>query len=82
MNLREFRKKSNLTQIQLANECGCERSTIGKIETGAINPSVKLAKKIAKVLNFDWTLLYEEEDHEENNASHDGRGTGSTGADD
>lgn len=62
MDLKNIRKNANLTQMQLANECGCERSTIGKIEAGAINPSVRLAKKIAKVLNFDWTLFYRDEE--------------------
>ena len=60
MNLKKIRKGANLTQKQLAIKCDCERSTIGKIETGTINPSVRLAKKSAKGLNFDWTLFYEE----------------------
>lgn len=62
MNLKEIRKNANYTQLNLANECGCERSTIGKIEAGSICPSVRLAKKIARVLNFDWTLFYQDED--------------------
>ena len=62
MNLKDIRKSANSTQLDLASECGCERSTIGKIEAGAINPSVRLAKKIAKVLNFDWTLFYKDEE--------------------
>lgn len=78
MNLKKIRENANLTQMNLASLCGCERSTIGKIETGAINPSVRLAKKIAKVLNFDWTLFYEEERNEEDNTGNDGRGSGNT----
>lgn len=65
MNLKKIRKGANLTQKQLAIKCGCERSTIGKIEAGAINPSVRLAKKIAKVLNFDWTLFYKDEEEKD-----------------
>lgn len=60
MNLKEIRKGANLTQVKLADACDCERSIIGKIENGSATPSVRLAKKIAKVLNFDWTLFYEE----------------------
>lgn len=78
MNLKDIRKKQNLTQLNLADACGCKRSTIGKIETGVIKPSVKLAKRIACVLNFDWTLFYEEERNEEDNTGNDGRGPGNT----
>ena len=61
--------------------CGCERSFIGKIENRAATPSVRLAKKIAKVLSFDWTLFYEEEgEHEKNHSGNDGRGIGRPGA--
>lgn len=60
MNLKQLRKDAQLTQKALADECGCERSMIGKIENGKIKPSVKLAKKIAKKLGFEWVLFYEE----------------------
>lgn len=83
MNLKEIRKSANLTQSGLADMCGCERSIIGKIENGAATPSVRLAKKIAKVLSFDWTLFYEEEgEHEKNHSGNDGRGVGCAGAGD
>lgn len=81
MNLKDIRKSQNLTQLKLAEASGCKRSTIGKIETGAIKPSVKLAKRIACVLGFDWTLFYEEgEEHEKDYSGHDGRCAGCTGA--
>lgn len=83
MNLKDIRKTKKFTQLKLAEACGCKRSTIGKIETGAIKPSVKLAKKIAYILEFDWTLFYEEEgEHEKNHSGHDGRGVGCAGAGD
>ena len=83
MNLKEIRKNANLTQINLAELCGCERSIIGKIENGVSTPSVRLAKKIAKVLDFDWTRFYEEEgEYEEDNTGHDGGGPGRTSAND
>lgn len=65
MNLKEIRKDANLTQANLADVCGCERSIIGKIENGTATPSVRLAKKIAKVLNFDWTLFYKDEEEKD-----------------
>lgn len=83
MNLKEIRKGANLTQASLANECGCERSIIGKIENGVATPSVRLAKRIAKVLGIDWTLFYEEEgEHEKDYSGHDGRCNGCAGAGD
>ena len=83
MNLKDIRKSNNLTQLQLSEACGCKRSTIGKIENGSINPSVRLAKRIGKVLNFDWTLFYQDEegeDDEKNYSGHDGGGSRSAGA--
>lgn len=60
MFLRKLRIQAGLTQLELAEICDCDRSTIGKIEKGIIKPGVDLAKKIGKALNFDWTLFYEE----------------------
>lgn len=83
MNLKEIRRNANLTQMNLADLCGCERSIIGKIENGVSTPSVRLAKRIGKVLNFDWTLFYQEEegeDDEKNYSGHDGGGSRGAGA--
>lgn len=45
----EFRKKMNLQQAELAEMVGVRRETIGKLENGKYNPSLKLAMDIAKV---------------------------------
>ena len=60
MNLRATRREKNMTQQQLAELSGCDRTTIGKIETGEITPSVRLAKTIACVLGLDWTSFYKD----------------------
>lgn len=60
MELKKYRLQKNMTQAELAEVCGCDRSTIGKIESGDITPRVKLAKIIASVLDFDWTLFYKD----------------------
>jgi len=61
--LKELRNKSNnLTQEQLAKAVGISRTMITEIENGNANPSVEVAKKIAAVLGFDWTLFYQDED--------------------
>lgn len=45
----EFRKAMNLQQAELAEMVGVRRETIGKLENGRYNPSLKLAMDIAKV---------------------------------
>ncbi|MBO4937733.1 MAG: helix-turn-helix transcriptional regulator [Oscillospiraceae bacterium] len=45
----EFRKAMNLQQTELAELVGVRRETIGKLENGKYNPSLKLAMDIAKV---------------------------------
>ena len=45
----EFRKEMNLQQAELAELVGVRRETIGKLENGKYNPSLKLAMDIAKV---------------------------------
>jgi len=50
--IKEFRVKAgNITQEKLARQTGVSRQTIVYIEKGKFNPSVKLAMKIARVLN-------------------------------
>ena len=50
-----------MTQEQLAKMVGISRTMITEIENGNANPSVKVAKKIAAVLGFDWTSFFEDE---------------------
>ena len=45
----EFRKEMNLQQAELAELVEVRRETIGKLENGKYNPSLKLAMDIAKV---------------------------------
>jgi len=47
--MHEFRKEMNLQQAELAEMVGVRRETIGKLENGKYNPSMKLAMDIAKV---------------------------------
>lgn len=60
INLRDTRMLNDMTQEQLAHECGVERTTICMIETGNNKPSVDLAKKLGKVLNIEWTKFFED----------------------
>lgn len=58
-DLNSKRKEKNLTMSQVAEQTGISLSFYCQIENGDRNPSVDVAKKIAKVLDFDWTLLFE-----------------------
>ena len=63
--LKELRSESgNMTQEQLAKKVGISRTMITEIENGNANPSVKVAKKIAAVLEFDWTRFYDDDSNE------------------
>ena len=46
----EYRKGKGLSQQELADRVGCRRETLGKLEKGRYNPSLKLAMDIADEL--------------------------------
>ena len=48
--LKEYRKKCNLKQAELGEIVGVRRETIGNLERGKYNPSLRLAYDISKVL--------------------------------
>ena len=48
--LKEYRKMCNLKQAELAEIVGVRRETIGNLERGKYNPSLRLAYDISKVL--------------------------------
>ncbi len=49
--IRELRARDRLSQEELARKVGVRRETIGNLENGRYNPSLKLAMDIAKVFN-------------------------------
>lgn len=61
--LQQIRLNAGLTQEQVASKVGIARSTYGAIETGERNVRPHIAKKIAKLLGFQWTLFFEDECH-------------------
>jgi len=62
--IKEFRARYNLTQEELAKKVGVRRETIVFLEKGKYNPSLKLAYKIAKVLNttVEELFIFDEND--------------------
>ena len=63
----EFRKEMNLQQAELADMVGVRRETIGKLENGKYNPSLKLAMDIAKVFGktVEEVFIFLDEETEE-----------------
>ena len=49
--LKKLRLQGNLTQRELARRARTTQSTIAKIESGKLEPSLKLARRILNVLN-------------------------------
>lgn len=60
--LKNIRKNKRLTQIEVAKMTYVDVTMISKLELGRRDPSVKLAKKIAEVLDFDWEQFYEDQE--------------------
>ena len=57
--LSKKREDKKLTQSQVAEKVSISQQMFSYIENGILNPSVKTAKKIAEVLEFEWTRFYE-----------------------
>lgn len=63
--LRDLRKNKGLQQADLAALVGVRRETIGNLENGKYNPSLKLAMDIAKVFNKTVEEIFYFEDDKE-----------------
>ena len=59
--LKELRRKKGLQAQQAAKLIGISTSYYCQIENGMRDRPVHTAKKIALLLDFDWTRFYEEE---------------------
>ena len=57
--IKEYREKAGLTQTQLGEAIGYERSTIARWENGSLEPFASVVKAIADVLNISVAKLYE-----------------------
>lgn len=60
--IKEYRAKFDMKQQDLADQVGIRRETIGHLEKGKYNPSLKLAMDIAKVFHTTVEELFEFED--------------------
>jgi transcriptional regulator with XRE-family HTH domain len=64
--LRLARIKRDLTQRQLASAAGVSPSTIGRIESGAVQPSLPTLAKLLAAVNLDLRIHLEQyDDHDD-----------------
>lgn len=71
LKLKFKRIELNISQTELAQKAGVTRQTIGLIEAGEFNPSLKLCIAICKALGVTLNDIFWEEDGE---AEEDGTG--------
>ena len=64
--MHECRKELNMQQAELAESVGVRRETIGKLENGKYNPSLKLAMDIAKVFGKTVEEIFQFEENDGN----------------
>ena len=64
---KRFRKLRGLTQEALAHEAGISVSYLGTIERGKANPSYDHINKIAKHLNVNIIILFEDNEKGQEN---------------
>jgi len=53
IHIRQLREKKNLSQQDLADDCGIPKSQIARIERAKINTTVKTLVKIANALDIE-----------------------------
>jgi transcriptional regulator with XRE-family HTH domain len=59
--LKEKRDNKRITMKQVSERAGISESYYCLIENGERKPSVDVAKRIAGVLGFEWTMFFENE---------------------
>ena len=66
LKLKFRRIELNMSQTELAQKAGVTRQTIGLIESGEFNPSIKLCIAICKALGVTLNdIFWEDDEHEE-----------------
>ena len=56
-NLRKWRLKKNMSQVDLATALSVDRAYISNIENGRMNPTLSTLEKIAKALGISSSEL-------------------------
>lgn len=55
-----IRKARGMSQKEVADAVGIAQPSYWQYEAGHATPRPPIAKKIAKLLGFDWTLFFED----------------------
>ena len=58
VRIRQLREEINISQQVLADICNVPKSTIGRLERGEVNPTVKTLLKISNALNIELIHLF------------------------
>ena len=58
MRIRDSRIKKKMTQNALAKECGFEKASMSRLESGRSNPTIHTLCKICKALDIQITELF------------------------
>lgn len=58
--LKAIRHKCRMSQVEVARGAYITQPSYANIENGKRAPSVPTAKRIAKILGFDWRRFYED----------------------
>ena len=58
-NLKNFRQKHDLTQLEMAKKLGISKSYYVAIELGHVNPSFKVAETFGQVFNGQYDDIFE-----------------------
>jgi len=61
VTLRSRRRLLDLTLDQVATRAGCSESMLCKIETGKVNPSITLLRRLAQALQVNIAALFEDD---------------------
>lgn len=63
--IRKIRLEKKLTQVELSDRVGIEDSALRRIESGRVNSTINMLRKIAKGLEIDVNELLSFEDKNE-----------------
>ena len=67
LKLKAARAEKDMTQAALAEAVGVSRQTMNAIEKGEYNPTIRLCRKICRILDKRLDDLFWEDDEDEEN---------------
>ena len=55
-----LRKSKKMTQSGIADQVGISRAYYTQLELSQRSPSIRVAKRLADALEFDWTIFFDD----------------------